>query len=98
MHPRFRKKKTNFSKIRNSEKSSKHNKSRSVIITRGKYPCLVLNGNKEGLVESFPTFPLKEKDIVDTNGAGDAFVGGLLAEIASNVKNGLYLTDVIYPR
>ena len=74
-------------------KEGKFRKSRSVIITRGKSACLVLNGNKEGLVESFPTVSIKEKDIVDTNGAGDAFVGGLLAHLASNVKNGLYLAD-----
>jgi sugar/nucleoside kinase (ribokinase family) len=30
----------------------------------------------EGKVEEFPIIPIKSKDIVDTNGAGDAFVGG----------------------
>ena len=68
-------------------------KSRSIIITRGKSASIVLNENKEGAVQSFPTSSLKENDIVDTNGAGDAFVGGLLAHIASNLKNGLRLTD-----
>ena len=74
-------------------KADRFRKSRSVIITRGKSACIVLNENKEGAVQSFPTSSLKEKDIVDTNGAGDAFVGGLLAGIALNLRNGLRLTD-----
>ena len=43
-------------------KAGKFRKSRSVIITRGKSACLVLNGYKEGLVESFPIVSLKEKE------------------------------------
>jgi len=30
----------------------------------------------EGRVLEFPVIKIAEKDIVDTNGAGDAFVGG----------------------
>lgn len=30
----------------------------------------------EGRILHFPVIPISEKDIVDTNGAGDAFVGG----------------------
>ena len=30
----------------------------------------------EGRVMEFPVIKIAEKDIVDTNGAGDAFVGG----------------------
>jgi sugar/nucleoside kinase (ribokinase family) len=30
----------------------------------------------EGRVLEFPVIPISEKAIVDTNGAGDAFVGG----------------------
>jgi len=32
----------------------------------------------EGRVLEFPVITISEKDIVDTNGAGDAFVGGTL--------------------
>lgn len=31
----------------------------------------------EGKVEEFSVIPIKAEDIVDTNGAGDAFVGGI---------------------
>ncbi len=31
----------------------------------------------EGRVLEFPVIPISEKAIVDTNGAGDAFVGGI---------------------
>ena len=34
--------------------------------------CLLL----DGAIQEFPVIPIKEEDIVDTNGAGDAFVGG----------------------
>lgn len=30
----------------------------------------------DGKVREFPVIPISEKDIVDCNGAGDAFVGG----------------------
>ena len=30
----------------------------------------------DGKVTEYPIIPIKEEDIVDTNGAGDAFVGG----------------------
>ena len=30
----------------------------------------------DGKVTDYPIIPIKEEDIVDTNGAGDAFVGG----------------------
>jgi len=32
----------------------------------------------DGEIKEFPVIPIKEDDIIDTNGAGDAFVGGLL--------------------
>jgi adenosine kinase len=35
----------------------------------------------EGRVLEFPVIPIAEKDIVDTNGAGDSFVGGFLAQL-----------------
>ena len=34
----------------------------------------------EGKVTEYPVTPLTEAEIVDTNGAGDAFVGGFLAQ------------------
>ena len=35
---------------------------------------------EHGKVRSYPVTPLASSDIVDTNGAGDAFVGGFLAQ------------------
>jgi sugar/nucleoside kinase (ribokinase family) len=41
----------------------------------------------EGRVLHFPVIPISEKDIVDTNGAGDAFVGG--KHVCSLLKEGI---------
>jgi len=52
-------------------------KSRLVVITQGSDPVVVVS---EGEVTEYPVTPLAAGDIVDTNGAGDAFVGGFLAQ------------------
>jgi adenosine kinase len=36
---------------------------------------------KEGVVTSYPVELLPKEKLVDTNGAGDAFVGGFLAQV-----------------
>ena len=46
------------------------------VITQGKEPTLVAQG---GSVTKHEVPPVAASDIVDTNGAGDAFVGGFLA-------------------
>ncbi|EDO43711.1 predicted protein [Nematostella vectensis] len=53
-------------------------RSRTVVITHGKKPTLVA---QDGEVREFPIIAIKEEDIVDTNGAGDAFVGGYLSQL-----------------
>ena len=40
------------------------------------YPNLFADGK----VTEYPIIPIKEEDIVDTNGAGDAFVGGNISK------------------
>ncbi|KAJ8949064.1 hypothetical protein NQ318_016966 [Aromia moschata] len=50
---------------------------RTLVMTRGNKSVLVLNN---GLLEQFETDQLEEEKIVDTNGAGDAFVGGYLTQ------------------
>lgn len=50
---------------------------RVVIITQGKDPVLLAQNGK---VTEFPVNKLTDEQIVDTNGAGDAFVGGFLAQ------------------
>lgn len=46
---------------------------RIVIITQGCEAVLVA---KDGTVTEYPVVKLSEEKVVDTNGAGDAFVGG----------------------
>ncbi|KAH8155549.1 uncharacterized protein LAJ45_00559 [Morchella importuna] len=50
---------------------------RTVIITQGTEPTVVVIGDAEPT--SYPVRPVAPSDIVDTNGAGDAFAGGFLA-------------------
>ncbi|XP_022917016.1 adenosine kinase [Onthophagus taurus] len=53
------------------------NRPRVCIITTGDQPVLLA---KNGKVIEFPAIDLEKSKIVDTNGAGDAFVGGFLAQ------------------
>ena len=50
--------------------------SRTVIFTCGASPALIIN---DAVIE-VPAVTLPKEDIVDLNGAGDAFVGGFLAQ------------------
>merc|ERR1711957_82229 len=71
---------------------------RTVVITQGKDPTIVaVNGHvTEHAINALP----KEK-LVDTNGAGDAYVGGFLAApskalpVAECCKAGAYSASVI---
>lgn len=49
---------------------------RTVIFTQGSDSTIVACGGK---VEEYKVVPLPKEELVDTNGAGDAFVGGFLA-------------------
>jgi len=51
---------------------------RTVVITQGSEPTLVVVGEEE---HSFPVPPLDKSLILDTNGAGDAFAGGFLSQV-----------------
>jgi len=51
-------------------------KERIVIITQGPGPVIVYRNNK---VTEYPTVPLSEDVIVDSNGAGDSFAGAFIA-------------------
>jgi len=74
-------------------------KSRVVIITQGCDPCILV---ENGEVSEIPVTKLASDQIVDTNGAGDAFVGGFLAQLAKGkstkeaIKCGLWAaTEII---
>jgi len=66
---------------------------RVVVFTQGKDPTIVACG---GTITSFPVPLLPKEKLVDTNGAGDAFVGGFLAflskgaDLAACVNAGNY--------
>lgn len=64
-------------RIAGMPKASGH-RHRTVVITQGAQPTLVA---AHGKVSSFPVLHLDKAQLVDTNGAGDAFVGGLLSQL-----------------
>ncbi|XP_064174417.1 adenosine kinase-like isoform X2 [Anguilla rostrata] len=74
---------------------------RVVVITQGKDGTILADGDK---VSSFPVMEIDPSDIVDTNGAGDAFVGGFLSELVQErpveqcVRAGHYAANVIIRR
>uniref|UniRef100_A0A2S2NCJ1 Adenosine kinase n=1 Tax=Schizaphis graminum TaxID=13262 RepID=A0A2S2NCJ1_SCHGA len=71
---------------------------RLVILTQDENPVIVATGNH---VKKFEVPKISEKDIVDTNGAGDAFVGAFIAKyvlgyplkicILSGIEAGSYI-------
>lgn len=77
------------------------NKKRIVIITQGYLPVLLVYNDE---LKEFPVEKLEKEQIVDTNGAGDAFVGGFLAQfiqekpIETCVKCGIWAAKQIIQR
>jgi len=73
-------------------------RSRTVIFTYGPDPVLIYS---EGKLLKYPVPPLDKSQIVDTNGAGDAFLGGFLSGLLQDklvdvcVKAGLYCARYI---
>ena len=59
-------------------KSDKTNRQRerTIVITCGSNPTRVV---RNGVLTTYPVPPVHSDVIVDTNGAGDAFVGGFLS-------------------
>ncbi|KAL5108847.1 Adenosine kinase 2 [Taenia crassiceps] len=52
--------------------------SRLVVLTQGPGPIYTMSSRNK-VLRTFPVTPLPPEDIVDTNGAGDAFAAGFLA-------------------
>merc|ERR1711976_871341 len=71
---------------------------RTVVITQGCDPTVVaINGH----VKEYPVIALPKEKLVDTNGAGDSYVGGFLAALSKGLpiadccKAGAYAASVI---
>lgn len=77
------------------------NRERVTVITQGKDPVLLAHNGK---VIEIPVEKMLDKEIVDTNGAGDAFVGGFLAQYVQGkpletcVRCGIWAAGVIIKR
>ncbi|RWS16667.1 adenosine kinase 1-like protein [Dinothrombium tinctorium] len=77
-----------------------NNKPRIVIITQGKDPVIVAKQN-ETETKEYVVKPIEASEIVDTNGAGDAFVGGFLSQFVQDksieecVRVGIYAAQQI---
>jgi len=74
---------------------------RIAVITQGADPVVVA---EDGKVKTFPVILLPKEKLVDTNGAGDAFVGGFLSQLVQGksiedcVRAGCYAANVIIQR
>lgn len=85
-------------------KQPKINQSRPrvVIFTQGPNPIIVCKADLT--ITEYPIIPIAEEDILDTNGAGDAWVGGFLSQLVLEkpledcMKGGNYAANVIIKR
>ncbi|CAK6956698.1 adenosine kinase b isoform X1 [Scomber scombrus] len=74
---------------------------RVVVFTQGKDDTVATVGDR---VTMFPVLDIDQNDIVDTNGAGDAFVGGFLSALVQEhaleecIRAGHYAANVIIRR
>ncbi|XP_072484217.1 adenosine kinase isoform X9 [Notamacropus eugenii] len=74
---------------------------RVVIFTQGKDDTIMATANE---VSVFPVLDQDQSEIVDTNGAGDAFVGGFLSQLVADrpltecIRAGHYAASIIIKR
>ncbi|XP_053306982.1 adenosine kinase isoform X1 [Spea bombifrons] len=74
---------------------------RVVVFTQGSEDTIMATADE---VRSFPVLEIDQSKIVDTNGAGDAFVGGFLSQLVSEkpleecVRAGHYSANVVIRR
>ena len=54
----------------------------TLVITQGSDPTLVVEAGKSEL-QQYPVLKVATEEIVDTNGAGDAFAGGLVGALVA---------------
>lgn len=80
-----------------ASKKENSKRERTVIITQGTDPTFVATGGK---TQEYAVHKIAESEIVDTNGAGDAFAGGFLAglvagkDLKTNVDMGQWLAKL----
>ena len=88
-------------------KKNNSKRPRVCIITYGAKPVIVaINtpGSADVEINEYPVQALEKEQIVDTNGAGDAFVGGFLAQLYQDkdiktcVEAGIYLSREVVQR
>lgn len=89
------------------QKMKKVNSSRPrvAIITQGKEPIIVATQRgEETIAEEYQVPALAREQVIDTNGAGDSFVGGFLSQIVQGkdiptaVRAGIYLSSQVIQR
>jgi len=80
-------------------KKANAKRGRVAIVTQGADPVIVARQvGDEVVLEEYPIEPIAAEQLVDTNGAGDSFVGGFLSQLAQGkdlatcVKAGIYLS------
>ncbi|KAF8808196.1 Ribokinase-like protein [Phlegmacium glaucopus] len=56
---------------------------RIVIFTQGAHQTVMVASDKPDSPKAFPVNPLEDSQIVDTNGAGDAFAGGFVGALVA---------------
>eukprot|EP00418_Pyrodinium_bahamense_P082437 CAMPEP_0179061130 /NCGR_PEP_ID=MMETSP0796-20121207/26227_1 /TAXON_ID=73915 /ORGANISM="Pyrodinium bahamense, Strain pbaha01" /LENGTH=145 /DNA_ID=CAMNT_0020757943 /DNA_START=1 /DNA_END=438 /DNA_ORIENTATION=- len=80
---------------------SAKSRKRTVVITQGCEPTVVAINGK---ITKYPVIVLPKEKLVDTNGAGDSYVGGFLAALSKGLdmeaccKAGAYAASVIVQR
>lgn len=60
-----------------SKLPKKNDKKRIVVITQGEKPVVLVHGDE---LKEYPVPSIPQEKILDTNGAGDSFVGGFLSQ------------------
>ncbi len=81
-----------------SQLEKKNDRKRIVVFTRARNPTVVAH---DGVVAEYPVLPVDKALIKDTNGCGDAFVGGFLSqyiqgqELSECIKCGQYAAKTI---
>lgn len=81
-----------------SKLSNLGSRPRTVVVTQGENDVIVCQNR---LIQRFPVPKIEKHEMVDTNGAGDAFAGGYMSQLCQNkslelcVEAGIWLANVV---